>query len=517
MKSLTLIILIFYSCFGFGQNLIINGNWEASGTMSGVPAPWLSLNPTQVLVDDLTKSKCGNINNGDGTIYQVFDVNPELTYNVAFNYRWVNGSGSYNMTARVKDGATEGNDLGTIVLNTTPDIWYNGVFSFTVPAGVTSARIIFNKTSNNRPLRIDNVYVAEQGSSTSNLIDYNTPLNAQPFGVSGSWNLDFSDEFNDVTINTSKWVISESSSSRAPRPNLGVTDWWWKKENAFLDGSGNLVLRGTKVDNNTMFCGSVESRNIYEPIYGYLEARIQIAETSKGNHTAFWLQGHNQSNVDNSAADGAEVDIFESAWMTNNTKAVVHFDGYGGQKKNHTIPFNTPNLHNGFHTFGLHWTENTMEIYYDGVKVVSTNNSKPFPFSLDPNGYPLVPQVPEWLWLSVGASFGDGDFQSQPIGTLSDALVDYVRVYKSASTLGIQENTAKEKFVLFPNPTQNRITIISKESNYTIQVFNLNGKVIKNLKASETSTIELSDFATGMYIFKLKSNEITRNFKIIVN
>jgi hypothetical protein len=517
MKSIILIIWILYSCLGFGQNLIVNGNWEASEIMSGVPAPWLSLNPTQVLIDDLTNSKCGNINNGDGTIYQVFDVTPELTYNVAFNYRWVSGGGSYNMTARVKDGATGGNDLGTIVLNSTPDIWYNGTFSFTVPAGVTSTRIIFYKTSGNRPLRIDNVYVVEQDSPSSNFIDSNTPINAQPVGVSGSWDLDFSDEFNNNTINTSKWIISESSSSRAPRPNLGVTDWWWKKENAFLDGSGNLVLRGTKVDNNTMFCGSVESRNIYEPTYGYLEARLQIAETSKGNHTSFWLQGHNQGNVDNSAADGAEVDIFESAWITNDTKAVVHFDGYGAQRKNHTIPFNTPNLHNGYHTFGLHWTENAMDIYYDGVKVESTNNSKPFPFTLDPNGYSVVPQVPEWLWLSVGASFGDGDFQSQPIGTLSDALVDYVRVYKPASTLGFQDNTVKGKFVLFPNPAQNIVTIKSKEDNYTIQVFDLNGRAMMNLKASETSTLDVSGFATGIYIIKIKSNKVISNYKIIVD
>jgi len=430
MKKSIFLIGLLYSCLNFGQNLIVNGNWEASGTMSGVPAPWTSMNPTQVIVDDLTNSKCGNINNGNGTIYQVFNVTPNETYNVVFDYRWVSGTGNYNMTTRVKDGASAGSDLGTLVLNTTPDAWYTGAFSFTAPTGVTTARIIFFKDTGNRPLRMDNVYISPQ-SSLPSFVDSNTPINAQPIGVAGDWNLDFSDEFNDTNINTSKWVRSVSSTSRAARPNLGVTDWWWKAENAFLSGTGDLVLRGTKVDNNTMYCGSVESKNLYEPTYGYLEARIKIAETAKGNHTAFWLQGHNQGNVDNSAADGAEVDIFESAWVTNDTKAVVHFDGYGAFKKNHTIPFNTPNLHTGYHVFGLHWTSTAMDIYYDGVKVTSTNAVKPFPFTVDSNGYPLVPQVPEWVWLSVGASFGDGDFQSQPVGTLSDALVDYVRVYKA--------------------------------------------------------------------------------------
>tara|TARA_R110002049_G_scaffold88627_1_gene223482 strand:- start:1965 stop:3437 length:1473 start_codon:yes stop_codon:yes gene_type:complete len=487
-------LLTLTSFLNFGQNKIINGNWEETSTMAGVPTPWMSTNATQVLIDDLTNSKCGNVNNGEGSIYQVFNVIEGTTYNVLFDYRWVGGSGNLNMTVRVKDGTTGGNDLGTLTLNTTSDTWSTGAFSFIAPSGISKARIIFYKGSGNRPLRMDNVYVAVENTSPPSLVDTNTPVNAQPIGVSGTWDLDFSDEFNDSSINTSKWIVSISNSSRAARPLLGVDDWWWKAENAFLNGTGDLILRGTKVDGNTMYCGSVESRNLYEPTYGYLEARIQIAETTKGNHTAFWLQGSNQGNVDNSAADGAEVDIFESAWVTNDTKAVVHFDGYGPQRKNHTIPYNTPNLHNGYHTFGLHWTATAMDIYYDGVKVVSTNPNKPLPFTVDLNGYPLVPQVPEWLWLSVGASFGDGNFQSQPIGILSDAMVDYVRVYKPASTLGLEVNTARNGFRLFPNPTKNTVNIKSLESDYLLKVYGLNGRELINAKHSKSAKIDIGTF-----------------------
>ncbi|QNM84321.1 family 16 glycosylhydrolase [Polaribacter pectinis] len=55
-----------------------------------------------------------------------------------------------------------------------------------------------------------------------------------------------------------------------------------------------------------MRCGSIDSRGLYEVKYGCLEAKIKIAKTFKGNQTAFWLQGENQRNVDNSAAVGAE-------------------------------------------------------------------------------------------------------------------------------------------------------------------------------------------------------------------
>jgi hypothetical protein len=220
--------------------------------------------------------------------------------------------------------------------------------------------------------------------------------------------------------------------------------------------------------------------------------------------------------VDNSATDGAEVDIFESAWNTNTTKAVVHFDGYGAFKKNHTIGYNTPNIHTGYHVFGLYWTSSSMDIYYDGVKVVSTSSGKPFPFTVDPNGYPLVPQVPEWLWLSVGASFADGDFQSQAVGTLSDALVDYVRVYKASTSLGLESSSIDKKFLLYPNPAKNTVTIKSKEANYALKVFDLNGRVIMSTKESNVANIDVNAFAKGMYVFKLTYNEAVKTFKVIV-
>jgi Glycosyl hydrolases family 16/Secretion system C-terminal sorting domain len=344
-----------------------------------------------------------------------------------------------------------------------------------------------------------------QNKILANFIDPNTPTNAKPVGISGDWNLDFSDEFDGTNINPLKWNTTISTTSRGTRPNLGITSWGWKAQNAFLNGTGKLVLRGTKVNSETMYCGSVDSKDLYEPTYGYLEARILIAETSKGNHTAFWLQGHNQGNVDNSGADGAEIDIFESAWLTNNTGVAIHFDGYGTSKKNYGFSYNALNIHNGYHVFGLLWTPTYLEVYYDGVKVVSKDASRSSTLTVDKNGYPVVPQVPEWLWLSVGASFIDGDFQSQPIGTLSDALVDYVRVYKSATPLGINDNAVAEKFILYPNPTKNTIIIKSEETDYSIKVFDLNGRLMLNPQKTPEGIIDVSALSTGTYLFEILS------------
>lgn len=501
MKPLLYLCFTLFTTSLCAQNLIVNGNFEA-----GSIEPWQGFK-NHITTDDIINSRVGNIENGDGSLVQVFNVTSGETYDVLFDYRWVN-AGSTNMTVRIKEGISGDDNLAEYLLEQTVNEWLDGSFSFTIPANIDTVRLVFYKTNGNRPLRLDNVSVFDENYTPPSFVDEDTPTDAVPLGVDGEWVLDFSDEFNGNTIDNNKWTVSVSSQSRKPRPNLGVNDWWWVEDNAFLNGEGQLVLRGEKVDFNTMYCGSVESRNLYETTYGYMEAKMKIAETAKGNHTAFWLQGHNMGNVNNSGEDGAEIDIFESAWVSNDTKAVVHFDGYGPDKKNHTIPYDTPGLHSGFHTFGMLWEEGSIRIFYDGEEVTSRNPNKPFPFTTDSNGYPVVPQVDEWLWLSVGASFGDGDFVNQPVGILSDAEVEYVRVYKPSSTLGIDENhnNLELELDIFPNPVREKLNIETKFNEYNLEVFDMTGKLIKAYKNLYAKTIDTSSLETGLYFFKFGYN-----------
>jgi len=271
----------------------------------------------------------------------------------------------------------------------------------------------------------DTITIAD--NDIENLVDPQTPVNAQPASGGTGWALAFSDEFNATTLDTGKWGVDVSTSSRAARTDRGIADWWWKADHVSLNGT-DLVIDVSKFDSDTMYCGSISSDGIYEPTYGYLEARVQIADTSKDTHTAFWTQGSNMGNVDGSGNDGAEVDIFESAWTGDYTKSVVHIDGYGAGKAANTVQYSTPGLHSGYHVFGLEWTASSMKIYYDGVLKVTYTGK-------------WVPQVGEYLWLSNGASFGTiGTFSSEPIGWLTSSKWDYVRVWKSVPTYSVTYN-----------------------------------------------------------------------------
>jgi beta-glucanase (GH16 family) len=304
----------------------------------------------------------------------------------------------------------------------------------------------------------------EQSKSFA-MVDPDTPIGIQPNIVSsinsnnriaappsGNWNLVWSDEFNGSTLDESKWVKSVSTRSRSlSNRDPALKDWRWVADHAYLDGNGELTLKASKTAADTMQCGAVETRNLYEPKYGFIEVRMKIAETAKGNHSAFWFQGHNMDNVDGTGNDGAEIDVFESAWTGDFTKAVVHIDGYGPDKQSNTKRYDTPDLHTGYHTWGLEWDSLSLTIYYDGVEKVSYSGI-------------WVPQVEEWIWLSVGASFGDGDFGSQPIGVLSEAKVDYIRVWQ------------KPDF----DPTVDYFRFVNKES----------GKFIRTAGSADDSYIE---------------------------
>lgn len=225
----------------------------------------------------------------------------------------------------------------------------------------------------------------------------------------------FTDEFE--TFDRKKWEKNNSEKSRAARNNIGISEWYWKPSNVSYK-NGNLVLKSSKESSNTLYCGSVYSNNLYEFKYGYIETKIEIAETKFGTHTAFWLQGDNMGNIDDSGADGAEVDVFESAWLDDYTKSVVHIDGYGANKSANTRKWDAQNIHEGYHIYGLLWTPTKMEIYYDGV-LKTTYMGK------------WVPQVDEFLWLSTGASFGGvANFEDRNIGDYTEAKVDYIRVWQ---------------------------------------------------------------------------------------
>ncbi len=249
-------------------------------------------------------------------------------------------------------------------------------------------------------------------------IDSDTPKDALPAnnGIGSGWKLSFSDEFNDGIVNTDKWVIKDES--RGKRDNLGIKEWFFKPQNV-EEKDGNLVLKVTKVGSDACYCSSVYSNGKYAMKYGYAEARIKNADIQKTPLTAFWLQSNNMGHVDGTGNDGAEIDIYESAYTTEEVISTIHIDGYQTDHQEKNYRYATPGVHQGYHTWGMLWDESVIKIYYDGQLKATFSDTK------------WIPRVGEYLYLSTVATFsGQGNFRDEPADSeLTAAYFDYVRVW----------------------------------------------------------------------------------------
>ena len=146
--------------------------------------------------------------------------------------------------------------------------------------------------------------------------------------------------------------------------------------------------------------------------------------------SAFWLNCDSMNTVGNGGKDGAEIDVFESAFydtvLKNRVSTNIHYDGYGEDLKstNVTTPVILNNPYKEYNTYGLEWNENEYIFYINGLE---TGRSSFGGTSL----------VEEYLILSVEVGGSNGVAQDNRAGKAlqsdfvpTDFIVDYVRAYQ---------------------------------------------------------------------------------------
>jgi beta-glucanase (GH16 family) len=250
-------------------------------------------------------------------------------------------------------------------------------------------------------------------------------LSAQDSSDTTSFNLVWADEFEGTGIpSTTKWERQEYNR----RNNNSGPDGWWSKQDVYLDGNGNMVIRVRKIaDKNNdgdafdYSVGMVRSKGKFEHLYGRYEISCKLP-TQPGWWVAFWMMQGDVGAVGNGGVDGVEVDIMEGFGWTNKINYAFHWDGYGTAHQSTGKQLYPAGIREGFHTYTLDWTPDIYIFYIDGVEKWRTTGGG----ICHTKGYIKVTgeiSTEDWAISQYWAN-------NPATATYPDSfLVDYVRVY----------------------------------------------------------------------------------------
>jgi beta-glucanase (GH16 family) len=251
---------------------------------------------------------------------------------------------------------------------------------------------------------------------------------APPNGYELTW----SDEFDGVSMDTSKWDYRI----------LGVRRDAVQVEDAISVTNGALTIT-TYTENGTHYTGMIGTQGKFEQAFGYWEARIQLFD-SPGMWSAYWVQSPTVGNpIGDTVKAGTEIDIFEhrvmNQWGGNIEDTLdhaLHWDGYGAYHKTASKIVSVPGLTGTWHTYACLWTDQGYTFYVDGNQTWTTQQA----ISKRPEYNILSTEVWNGSWAGSIPAGGYGDRAS----STTKMNVDYVRVYALPLILSIEAASISE-------------------------------------------------------------------------
>lgn len=103
-------------------------------------------------------------------------------------------------------------------------------------------------------------------------------------------------------------------------------------------------------------------------------------------------------------------------------------------------------------------------------------------------------------------------------GTNGSVAQGVQQPFEISTTLGINQTTISLELSIYPNPTTNYLTLkVEKTNNLNYQLFDIQGRIIKNKKVEDNTTlIAVGDLPIATYFLKVtKNNLIIKTFKVI--
>lgn len=217
------------------------------------------------------------------------------------------------------------------------------------------------------------------------------------------WTQVFGDEFNDYTVDTNKWRVSDNLDY-----DKNGNKCWFYPSNVKEDGNSLVIENHWYANpgaNGEVYSGGwITSKKEFNK--GYFEARIRLDWADQHFWPTFWMWKWQPTSPN-------EFDIMEyTHWHTHPSQS-HHYPNKTGKTSQAS---NTPVSE--WHVWGLLWTDTEVSFYIDGVKQFSSER-------------PDVAQT-DWLPMIFSCS-PNRDNQPARTGKYPRLFVDWVRVWQGGS------------------------------------------------------------------------------------
>ena len=280
-------------------------------------------------------------------------------------------------------------------------------------------------------------------SAPSSLVDSASPRNSKP-----GYTLTFSDEFNQYSLNNSKWNTKKmwgpdiiiNNEKQYYIDVQGGSDQQAIGYNPFKFNGSNLTIEASKtpndkkwmVHNQPYISGVLTTYKKFSAKYGYFEARVKIP-AQNGTFPAFWLLHDRQRDE---STQRTEIDIFESLGhrpdIIHNTVHYYHgvtpeYEGNHVQKSRPQV--SGQDFSRNYHVYAVKWEPGYVAWYIDGEKVNELYDS-----NTDYEQMYLIVNLAmggNWVnkkeWGGLGYNFpNQSDLQNKSNAKLQ---IDYIRAY----------------------------------------------------------------------------------------
>ncbi len=262
-----------------------------------------------------------------------------------------------------------------------------------------------------------------------------------PTNLNGGWVLDWNDEFDGDSLDTSKWNYDTGLSNTGTAHcytedavsvrdgELIITSRYEDTVNPHYDPNG--ATWQTTTETQPYSSGAVNTRGTQDFLYGRIEVRAKVQDVT-GIWPAIWLLGDVPGNTWSSPKCG-EIDILEHVSQDAGlVQSAFHWGENGTMKlssEHYAYQMNTADYFGTFHTYTLEWNEGGAKVFVDGT-LFATFDSDVADY---PNGEENPFRRPQYLILNTAiGGAATWPEQANPSEYPAEFAIDYVRYYVQA-------------------------------------------------------------------------------------